>query len=66
MGESGAVASIKLDLLANGRVVISSTFAGRFDSTYIPVADARAPAEVAKLLVELREKQAQLGESGSA
>lgn len=58
MAEPGAVGSIVLDVLADGRVVISSTFAGRFDSAYMPLPDARAPVEVARLLAELREQQA--------
>lgn len=62
MAEPGAVASIRLDLLANGRVVISSTFAGRFDSAYMPRADARVPDEVEKLIAELRQQWAQAQE----
>lgn len=66
MAEPRAVGSIVLDVLADGRVVISSAFAGRFDSAYMPRADAAIPGEVAKLLAELRQQQAQLAASGSA
>ena len=50
----GELATIKIDLLPDGRVRISSVCMDRPDSSYAPLAEERAPAEVEKLLGELR------------
>lgn len=50
------LATIKIDLLPDGRVRISSACLDRPDSSYAPLAEERAPAEVEKLLGELRRR----------
>ena len=52
----GELATIKIDLLPDGRVRISSVCMDRPDSSYAPLAEERAPAEVEKLLGELRQR----------
>lgn len=53
-----SLACIKLHLLPDGRVKLSSTCGGKFDSQYLAMPDARAPAQVLVLLGELRERLA--------
>ena len=55
-----AEAEIKIVLLQDGTARISSTFMGRFDSMYAPKPDANVPAEVQKLLSELRAQLAEV------
>lgn len=50
------LAIIKIDLLPDGRVRISSVCMEKPDSSYAPLPDKRAPAEVEKLLGELRRR----------
>lgn len=50
------LARITLDVLAEGKVRLGSTCAGRFDSSYAPMPDQRAATEVLKLLWELRDR----------
>lgn len=50
------LARITLDVLADGKVRLGSTFAGRVDSSYAPMPDLRAATEVVKLLGELRDR----------
>lgn len=52
----GELASVRISVLADGRVEISSTCADVPDSSYMPMPDERAPAEIAKLLAELRQR----------
>ena len=49
---------ITIDLLPDGQVRIGSVCCGRFDSSYAPMPEQRAPAEVHKLLGELRQRLA--------
>lgn len=53
-----ASASIAIDVLPDGRVLISSTCQGRPDSRYAPLDDQQAPQELQRLLGELREQLA--------
>lgn len=50
------LSQIVINVLPNGRVCLSSTCQGRFDSSYAPFHDQRAPQEVQRLLGELRER----------
>lgn len=52
----GSLAQCVIDVLPDGRVRIRSTCMGRFDSSYAPLDDQRAPQEVQRLLGELRER----------
>lgn len=52
------LAQIVVDVLPDGRVHITSTCAERFDSSYASMPDGRVPAEVRKLLMELRARLA--------
>ena len=54
-----SLAEIRIALLPDGRVRVSSTCLGRPDSSYAPQPQDRAPAEVSKLLAELRERLVQ-------
>ena len=56
-GESKST-RILIDLLVGGCVRISSVCLGRNDSVYAPLPDERAPAEIEKLLGELRQRLA--------
>ncbi len=49
-------AHISIDVLASGRIRLSSTCKGVPDSSYTPLPDARGPAEVERLLAELRQR----------
>lgn len=51
-----ALAEIRVALLPDGRVRVSSTCLGRPDSSYAPQPQECAPAEVQKLLIELRQR----------
>lgn len=55
------LAQCVIDVLPDGQVRLSSTCLGRFDSSYAPFNDQRAPQEVERLLGELRDRLAQLG-----
>ena len=61
----GELATIKIDLLPDGRVRISSVCMDRPDSSYAPLAEERAPAEVEKLLGELRSQLPSLGRAAA-
>lgn len=50
------LAQCVIDVLPDGKVRIRSTCMGRFDSSYAPLDDHRAPQEVQRLLGELRER----------
>ena len=50
------LAQCVIDVLPDGKVRIRSTCMGRFDSSYAPLDDQRAPQEVQRLLGELRER----------
>lgn len=52
----GPLAQCVIDVLPDGKVRIRSTCMGRFDSSYAPLDDQRAPQEVQRLLGELRER----------
>jgi hypothetical protein len=52
------LAQIVIAVLPDGTYRMSSTCWGRFDSSCIPLPDERAPAEVGKLLGELRRRLA--------
>lgn len=53
-----SLAEISIALQSDGRVRITSTCWGRFDSSYVPLPDERCPEEVEKLLGELRRRLA--------
>lgn len=53
------VATITMALRSDGRVDMGSTFHGRHDATYGAMAPERATQELARLLAELREQEAQ-------
>lgn len=51
-----AMAVIAIDVLPCGRIRLSSTCMGGPDSSYMPLPDERGPAEVERLLAELRQR----------
>lgn len=51
-----ALATITIDLLADGQVRISSTCASLPDSSYAPLPDERGPVEVLVLMGEMRQR----------
>ncbi|MGP1692070.1 MAG: hypothetical protein ACTS6O_06150 [Giesbergeria sp.] len=51
-----SLAQITIELLPVGRVRLSSTCMGLPDSSYMPLLQDRSPAEVSKLIAELRER----------
>ena len=52
----GVPAQVVLDLLPDGRVLITATCGGKPDARYAAMQAHRVPAEVGKLLAELRSR----------
>ncbi len=61
-----ALGSISIDLLPGGQVLLSSSFMGRQDSLYAPMAQERLPEELSKLLTELRQQATEVSRSRAA
>jgi hypothetical protein len=57
MSDRRPESQIVLVLLPDNRVCVRATCAGVADAAYAPLQDSAAPSEIAKLLVELRERE---------
>jgi len=55
----GGVARVTIDLRADGRWSLGSSFAGRFDSSYAPLSADGVASALPRLLAELQDKAAE-------